>query len=109
MYYASNHLSSAKVLTEIAAAYRQRSYVGKTCSDQLVPDYYVEATKQSVAETEGILQWIRAYVLVGALEAARKDYDAFVQTHVAESVDEVMLGMFHPRGFGFMNNEGNAM
>ncbi|KAF8457832.1 hypothetical protein BGX38DRAFT_1085974 [Terfezia claveryi] len=120
VYYASNHLSSAKILAETAAAYGQRAYVGKTCSDQLVPDYYVETTKQSVAETEEFLQWVKgkwggntdgrdsrealvkavitprfvptcSWMLLKELGRLAKEYDAFVQTHVAESVDEVML------------------
>lgn len=128
VYYASNHLSSAKILAETAAAYGQRAYVGKTCSDQLVPDYYVETTKRSVAETEEFLQWVKgkwggnadgrdprealikavitprfvptcSWMLLKELGRLAKEYDAFVQTHAAESVDEVMLGILFFRGF----------
>lgn len=121
VYYASNHLMSAKLLAKTAGNYGQRAYVGKTCSDQLVPDYYVEPTRQSVMATEAFLKWVKerwcgpdnergsrealikavitprfvptcSWELLKELGRLAKEYDVFVQTHAAESVDEVTLG-----------------
>lgn len=126
VYFASNHLNSAKILAETAAKYGQRAYVGKVCSDQLVPDYYVETTRQSVADTERFLTWVKerwsdagngrdarealvkgiitprfvptcSLELLHELGKLAKKYDAFVQTHAAESVDQVALGIFLPQ------------
>ncbi|KAF8460497.1 hypothetical protein BDZ91DRAFT_773034 [Kalaharituber pfeilii] len=124
VYFATNHLSSAKILAETAAAYGQRAYVGKVCSDQLVPEYY------SVADTEEFIKWVKerwdipvegsgynytgpkrrggrealikavitprfgptcSWELLCELGKLARKYDVFVQSHAAESVDEVML------------------
>lgn len=45
LYFASNHLAATKVLAELCVNHNQRAFVGKTCSDQFLPDYYVETTE----------------------------------------------------------------
>ena len=95
--------------------------MGKVCSDQLVPDYYVETTRQSITDTEEFLKWVKnkwchnngrdarealikaiitprfvptcSLELLNELGRLAEKYDAFVQTHAAESVDQVALGM----------------
>ena len=47
------------MLAELCAAYGQRALVGKTCSDQLVPDGYVETTQGSLADTEAFIVRVR--------------------------------------------------
>ena len=125
VYYASNHLSSAQALADSAWRLKQRAYIGKVCSDQNVPDYYVEKTDQSVSDTEEFLKWVQgqyqqpctsmgrsmrearihavitprfvptcSWELLCELGKLAKEYDALVQTHAAESVDEVTFGMW---------------
>ena len=47
------------MLAELCATYGQRALVGKTCSDQLVPDGYVETTQGSLADTEAFIVRVR--------------------------------------------------
>lgn len=59
VYFSSNHLSSTKILAITAATYGQRAYIGKNCSDQNVPEYYVEKMEDSLAGTEEFLKWVQ--------------------------------------------------
>jgi guanine deaminase len=52
MYFGSNHLQASVILAKICGEYGQRALVGKTCSDQLLPEYYVETTENSLADME---------------------------------------------------------
>jgi guanine deaminase len=103
------------VLADICGKYGQRALVGKTCSDQLVPEYYVETTAGSLKDTEEFIKAVRRKfgegdaalvqpvitprfvptcsieLLKGLGELAHK-YGCHVQTHAAESVDQVALG-----------------
>lgn len=47
------------ILADICGSYGQRALVGKTCSDQLVPDYYVETTQDSLKDTEAFIVGVR--------------------------------------------------
>lgn len=70
-YFGSNHLEASLILADICGEYGMRSLVGKTCSDQLVPDYYVETTQGSLKDTETFIS--KVYEKFG------KDDDALVQ------------------------------
>lgn len=59
LYFASNHLAATKVLAELCVDHNQRAFVGKTCSDQFLPDYYVETTESSLADTENFIVFCR--------------------------------------------------
>lgn len=59
LYFASNHLAATKVLAELCADHGQRAFVGKTCSDQFLPDYYVETTESSLADSEDFIVFCR--------------------------------------------------
>ena len=52
LYFATIHLEASKILAEICSTAGQRAYVGKLNADQLSPDYYVETTSSSLADTE---------------------------------------------------------
>jgi guanine deaminase len=115
LYFGSNHLLASLVLADICGKYGQRALVGKTCSDQLVPEYYVETTAGSLKDTEEFIKAVRMKfgegdaalvqpvitprfvptcsieLLKGLGELAHK-YGCHVQTHAAESVDQVALG-----------------
>ena len=59
LYFGSNHLEASLILADVCGAYGQRALVGKTCSDQLVPDYYVENTLGSLRDTETFINAVR--------------------------------------------------
>lgn len=50
-YYATTHTTSSIVLAETCAKLGQRAYIGKVNMDRNSPEYYVESTSDSVAET----------------------------------------------------------
>lgn len=111
--YASNHLEATKELTEQCAAYGLRAAVGKTASDRGLPEEYVETAEGSIRDTEKFVQWCHERwgreglvvpvitprfvptcseaLMTGLGEVAEK-YGCRVQTHAAESVDQVMMG-----------------
>ena len=115
MYFGSNHLQASLILASICGDHGQRALVGKTASDQLLPDYYVETTNGSLRDTEQFVVGVREEwgdgeealvqpvvtprfvptcsedLLRGLGELVRK-YGCHVQTHAAESVDQVALG-----------------
>ncbi|KAI5851880.1 hypothetical protein BZA05DRAFT_398133 [Tricharina praecox] len=112
LYFASNHLAASLILAETCAKYGQRALVGKTCSDQLLPEDYVETTAGSLADTEVFVKSVyerhgrnglvmpvvtprfvptcSLELLQGLGEIAEK-YSCHIQTHAAESVDQVAL------------------
>ncbi|KAF8244487.1 Metallo-dependent hydrolase [Wilcoxina mikolae CBS 423.85] len=113
LYFASNHLEASLILADICGSYGQRALVGKTCSDQLVPDYYVETTQGSLRDTEAFIVGLRekfgdegalvmpvvtprfvptcSRELLKGLGVLAKKYNCHIQTHAAESVDQVAL------------------
>ncbi|KAI5853238.1 hypothetical protein DFP73DRAFT_535725 [Morchella snyderi] len=111
LYFGSNHLPATQVLADTCAGSGQRAFVGKTCSDQFLPEYYVETTDSSLKDTESFITYCRekwpseaglvkpvvtprfvptcsAELLDGLGKLAAK-YNCHVQTHASESVDEV--------------------
>jgi len=116
LYFATIHLEASKILADICDAVGQRGYVGKLNADQLSPDYYVETTSSSLADTETFIQYCRAkfpptkertslvhpvitprfiptcsYPLLQCLGRLAEKYDCHVQSHAAETVDQVTL------------------
>jgi guanine deaminase len=116
LYFATIHLEASKILADICSRFGQRAYVGKLNIDQLAPDYYIETTKASLADTETFIQYCRAkypgtsertstihpvitprfvptcsYPLLQGLGDLAEKYDCHVQSHAAETVDEVTL------------------
>ncbi|KAI5795417.1 hypothetical protein DFH27DRAFT_564882 [Peziza echinospora] len=132
VYFSSRHLESTKILATTAASYGQRALIGKVCSDQLVPEYYSESIDEAVGGTEEFIRWcygkwgdgenalVKPVVtprfvptcsreLLGRLgEVVGKFPGVHVQTHAAESVDEVLLvAELHPktpRGIALLNS-----
>ncbi|KAK6512153.1 hypothetical protein TWF481_001044 [Arthrobotrys musiformis] len=110
--YGSNHLVATKILAEECDKAGVRAFVGKTCADMLTPEYYVESTEGSLRDTEEFVRWclqkwgvggrVRPVVtprfiptcskeLLKGLGDIAQNYDCFVQSHAAESVDEEAL------------------
>ena len=52
MYFATIHTDAAIQLGRIAAGLGQRALVGKVNMDRNAPDFYIESTEESLAETE---------------------------------------------------------
>jgi guanine deaminase len=116
LYFATIHLEASKILANICSSLGQRGYVGKLNADQLSPDYYIETTASSLRDTESFIQYCQAefpstkarsstvlpvitprfiptcsYRLLQGLGALAAKYDCHVQSHAAETVDQLTL------------------
>ncbi|CCX07090.1 Similar to Guanine deaminase; acc. no. Q9R111 [Pyronema omphalodes CBS 100304] len=102
-YFGSNYTSSTLLLGQLCHHYGQRALVGKVCSDQLVPDNYIETKNQSVEDTKRFIESFEAIPgdlvkpiitprfvptcskdLLDKLGELAKIHDCHVQTHAAE-------------------------
>jgi len=117
LYFATIHLEASKILAELCDFYGQRAYVGKLNIDQLAPNYYIEETQSSLADTETFIKYCRSefhppesdrtaiiypvitprfiptcsYPLLQGLGKLAQKYDCHVQSHAAETVDQLTL------------------
>jgi guanine deaminase len=116
LYFATIHLEASKILANLCSSLGQRGYVGKLNIDQLSPDYYLETTSDSLHTTESFIQYCHAefpstksrtstvhpvitprfiptcsYPLLQGLGALAAKYDCYVQSHAAETVDQLTL------------------
>src|SRR6202011_3688998 len=116
LYFATIHLPASKILADICDATGQRAYVGKLNADQLSPDYYVETTSSSLTDTETFIQYCYqtftptitrsaivhpvitprfiptcSYPLLQGLGTLAEKYNCHVQSHAAETVDQLSL------------------
>lgn len=64
-YYATIHKSAALVLAEIISEVGQRAFVGKVAMDRNSPDFYIEPTQASVADTEDFVRRVLGSTPVG--------------------------------------------
>ena len=105
--FATSHVSAVNALFEEAQKNRLRLIAGKCLMDQNAPDGLRDKTEQSLVDTEALIkQWhgvgrlgyaitprfacsCSPAQLRGAGELAAKYPDAWVQSHVAENVDEI--------------------
>ena len=104
--FASIHYPAAKVLMDLIEESGLIAYVGKVNMDRNSPDYYIEETADSLADTE---TWIRETIhqykhvfpiltprftptcsdeLMEGLGALQKKYDLPVQSHLSENPSE---------------------
>ncbi|RKP36213.1 hypothetical protein BJ085DRAFT_16213, partial [Dimargaris cristalligena] len=56
VYYATIHTDSTSALVDIVRRRGQRAWVGKVNMDRNAPEYYIETTEDSLAETERFIQ-----------------------------------------------------
>jgi guanine deaminase len=115
-YFATIHLEATKILAEICQEKGQRAYIGKVCADQNSPDFYIETTDESVRNTEEFINYVHhmqkgrdivgtnalihpvitprfiptcSINLLSQLGQLTKKYDVHVQSHIAETADQV--------------------
>jgi guanine deaminase len=116
LYFATIHLEASKILADICDSWGQRGYIGKLNADQLSPSYYIEKSlEQSLEDTETFIQYLLtfpstthrsaivhpvitprfiptcSYPLLQGLGKLAAKYDVHVQSHAAETVDQVLL------------------
>jgi len=115
-YFATIHLEASKILADICNNFGQRAYVGKVNMDKLSPEYYIEETQASLRDTETFIQYCRAkfvpspdraytihpvvtprfiptcsHELLKGLGTLAEKYDCHIQSHAAETVDQLSL------------------
>jgi len=111
-WFATIHTDAALLLAEIAHAAGQRAFVGKVNMDRNCPDFYVESTVDSLAETERFVEAMlkipdstptprpmpvitprfvptcTADLMTGLATIAAK-HDLLIQSHVSENQGEI--------------------
>lgn len=109
-YFATNHKESTLILAEEAIKAGQRAFVGKTSSNCLSPEYYVETTDSSVEDNRELITRVlelksnlvkpiitpRFAVscdlgLMKELAKLAKEYDLNIQSHISENLGEIDL------------------
>ncbi|UJR17185.1 hypothetical protein I4U23_004080 [Adineta vaga] len=123
-YFATIHLEATKLLADICQEKGQRAYIGKVCADQYSPDFYIETTEESVRNTEEFINYVhqmekgrdiaglKALIhpvitprfvptcslnLLNQLGQLAKKYNVHVQSHIAETADQVaFVHSLHP-------------
>ncbi len=131
--FATSHVASVNALFEVAQTKNMRLITGKCLQDRNCPEGVRDQTEQSLADTETLIQrWHGVdrlgYAITprfvptcsdaqlrGAGELATKYADVWIQSHVAENVDEIRwvkelyptsrsyLEVYHD--FGLMRNK----
>ncbi|KAL1499310.1 hypothetical protein AB1Y20_011518 [Prymnesium parvum] len=124
VYFASLHLGGTKALVDVCRTLGQRAFVGKVAMDQHGGEAYEETTEESLRDTEALIEYCHACedapaeerlvnpvvtprfiptcskALLEGLGALAAKYDArgcWVQSHCAESVDEMaFVEQLHP-------------
>lgn len=116
LYFATIHLEASQILAQLCDSLGQRGYVGKLNIDQLSPDYYLETTSQSLSTTEEFIKYCYetfkpedgrtgivhpvitprfiptcSLPLLQGLGKLAEKYDCHVQSHAAETVDQITL------------------
>lgn len=115
-YFATIHLEATKILADICQEKGQRAYIGKVCADQNSPDFYIETADESIRHTEEFINYVHqmprgrdvagtnalihpvitprfiptcSIHLLSQLGHLAKKYDVHVQSHMAETADQV--------------------
>eukprot|EP00933_Yihiella_yeosuensis_P008303 TRINITY_DN113678_c0_g1_i2.p1 TRINITY_DN113678_c0_g1~~TRINITY_DN113678_c0_g1_i2.p1 ORF type:complete len:363 (-),score=70.33 TRINITY_DN113678_c0_g1_i2:93-1181(-) len=108
LYFATLHLEPSKILASVADELGQRAIIGKVSMDRCSPDDYSKSIEENLADSEALIDFVEAKcsdriasaitprfvptcskeLLVGLGKLASRR-GCLVQTHVAESLDEV--------------------
>ncbi|XP_054731180.1 guanine deaminase [Anastrepha obliqua] len=107
-YFGTNNKDSTLILAKEALRQGQRALIGKVCSNCNSPDFYVETTEASVADTEEFIAAIRKLnndrikptitprfalsctneLMVKLGDIAQKN-DLHIQSHISENLSEI--------------------
>uniref|UniRef100_A0A1A9W7D0 Guanine deaminase n=1 Tax=Glossina brevipalpis TaxID=37001 RepID=A0A1A9W7D0_9MUSC len=107
-YFGTNHRMATLILAKEALKQGQRALVGKVCSDCNSPDFYVEATNESLASTKEFIDDIKelnssliqpiitprfalscSKKLMNGLGDIAKNYNLHIQSHISENLLEI--------------------
>ncbi|GMF12954.1 unnamed protein product [Phytophthora lilii] len=115
-YFGTIHLEATKTLADVVEARGQRGLVGLVSMDRNAPDSYVSTRQQSLQDAEEFIKFVTdkqnellkpvvtprfvptcsLELLKGLGDLANK-YDVHVQSHIAESLDELaFVETLHP-------------
>lgn len=129
-YFATNHKNSSFILAEEALKHGQRALVGKVCSNNSSPDYYIETTTDSLRDTEEFVQNVLKLnsslvkpiitprfalsctpeLMEGLAELARK-YDLHIQSHISENLGEIQAvkDLFKTKYYASVYKDANLL
>ncbi|XP_031624206.1 guanine deaminase [Contarinia nasturtii] len=107
-YFATNHKDSSLILAYEATKQGQRAFVGKVCSNNASPDYYIEKTADSLRDTETFINdvlnlnnpLVRPIItprfalsctseLLNGLSDLAAKYGLNIQSHISENCGEI--------------------
>jgi len=107
-YFATIHLEATKILVDEVRRAGQRAYVGLVNMDRNSPEYYVQTTEQSLADTKAFFKYVEDLAdprvtavvtprfvpsctskLMKGLGEIASENEAPVQSHLSETVNEV--------------------
>ncbi|KAF1805984.1 hypothetical protein V8B55DRAFT_1486810 [Mucor lusitanicus] len=107
-WFATIHLGACQKLVDIIQQLGQRAYVGKVNMDQNAPDYYIESTEASLADTRTFIEYVQSKQsdlitpvvtprfaitcstpLMKGLSQLATEYKVPIQTHLCENHDEI--------------------
>ncbi|EDO38739.1 predicted protein [Nematostella vectensis] len=107
-YFATIHLEATKILSDVCEKYNQRAFIGKVNMDINSPNYYIEDTLKSVADTEEFIDYVQrkrnplitpvitprfavscSFKLLKLLGDLAREYDIPVQSHMSENKAEI--------------------
>ncbi|XP_055373875.1 guanine deaminase [Condylostylus longicornis] len=107
-YFGSNHTNGTIILAKEAVKQGQRALVGKVCSNQNCPAFYIENTDESISETEKFIKQITelknelvkpiitprfavscSMDLMKSLAEIAKSKNLHIQSHISENLDEI--------------------
>ncbi|KAK6195970.1 hypothetical protein SNE40_001285 [Patella caerulea] len=127
-YYATIHKETSILFCKIIDEYGQRALVGKVNVDQKAPEYYIENTAESVAETEEFVKAVTALEnplitpcvtprfavscseeLMREVGQIAKKFHLPIQTHLSECRPECqMVKHVHPKGLNYTDVYNHA-
>ncbi|XP_067616638.1 guanine deaminase isoform X1 [Eurosta solidaginis] len=109
-YFGTNHKQSTVILAKEALRQGQRALIGKVCSNFNCPDFYVETTANSLADTKKFIEEIKdlnselikptitprfaitcTKELMTKLGEIAKENRLHIQSHISENVSEVQF------------------
>ncbi|CAD6993218.1 guanine deaminase [Ceratitis capitata] len=107
-YYGTNSKDSTVILAKEALRQGQRALVGKVCSNQNSPNFYIESTEKAISDTEEFVKDIQnlktdlvkptitprfalscSKELMDKLGEIARNNDLHIQSHISENLSEI--------------------